>query len=542
MYHNLAGAHNLTKLFDRVPRLIVSAILLAGMYPVLSQANPPIDETEVKQTLGAYGDWTAYRLEDGGLEVCYAVTMINLIRGADPALSAVRLQVSNRAFNPGTNLIRFTSPHVLPPGLYLMEYARGLISSVGLTYLLEPWSASIHDEVVDSMMKSRDEVTVLLTQLPQRWEDKDVSLLGGYYTEGFIEAYEAISRACPRRPERPAGTVDQPVRIEGYSMIEGPPLYFQFSLIGPFFEAGKADKLTIRGFPSGAAEFDDMYGERLGEYSPEQHFHFDTDRLEFYRNGEYADSFRSNFRTDINGVCLSTESGRLKLLVESWSGGASTPASKQSYFYEPGEGIFFDDHYAIDDPGPNLVECLDNETRWKEGEPFLPCRCTGSAGNELYRSTMKQLRSDIWRAASAKEDSMARTIGDDAFSALLSRIARLEPFIWFDAYTHFDVQRFESSKYAVVTVDIWDGTDPYGSFLGVFARRHSGPVWTSVNSIYSDRWPKDFILEEIHGFIDDDHLDMVMCVEYCDSKSNYRRVQMNVEEWIKSDAEDNREQ
>ena len=148
----------------------------------------------------------------------------------------------------------------------------------------------------------------------------------------------------------------------------------------------------------------------------------------------------------------------------------------------------------------------------------------------MYHTTLEQLRSDIRQAASTDEDTRPRTIDYETFSELLSRAADLEPFIWWDAYSHFDIRRFESSTYAIVSLTFLDRTSAYGSFQQVFARRLSEDMWTRVHSINGNQ--KSFNSAEIHGFIDDDTLDINMCVDDCDWWGRHERVRKNVDEWL----------
>ena len=209
-----------------------------------------------------------------------------------------------------------------------------------------------------------------------------------------------------------------------------------------------------------------------------------------------------------------------------------------SVYYEPDEGIVAEGHYAKDSFGPDRVDCLDNEHTWKEGEAFRPCLCAGSAGNELYRTTLSELRSDIRQAGDTNRSRQSRTIGDTAFSALLSRIDRLAPFVWWDAYSLLDVQRFESAKYAIVSIAFQDRTSPYGSFQRVFVRRLAEALWTAVFDQDSDRY--GFNTATLHGFHDADTVDLEMCFvegsdpDYqCQRYGEDERRFITVEDWLR---------
>ena len=182
-----------------------------------------------------------------------------------------------------------------------------------------------------------------------------------------------------------------------------------------------------------------------------------------------------------------------------------------SVYFKPGKRIVAEEHYSKDSLGPSLVDCLDDEATWKEDGPFLPCQCAGSASNKIYNATLNELRSDIRQTGSTNGGTRNGTISDDALSALLSRAVRLEPFVRWDAYSHFDIQRFESSKYAIITITYHQRTDVYGSFQRVFVRRLSDDVWIQVFYQSSGRY--GFNTTSIHGFHDEDTVDLEMCFE-----------------------------
>ena len=172
------------------------------------------------------------------------------------------------------------------------------------------------DEELVALMKAGDVTEVTLTQYPEEWEDKDATLLGSYSMKGFIEAYEAIGRARPVRPEFPAQAASRPVLIDGVSVVEGPPRYYEFSLTGPFFAAHKPDKLTIRGILGDYNEYIDTDDEEsMAQYSPELLFFYDSRRWKFYRNGAPVDNFGYVDRYENTGTCLDPKSIRLKLLI-----------------------------------------------------------------------------------------------------------------------------------------------------------------------------------------------------------------------------------
>ena len=75
-----------------------------------------------------------------------------------------------------------------------------------------------------------------------------------------------------------------------------------------------------------------------------------------------------------------------------------------------------------------------------------------------------------------------------------------------DAYSHLDIQRFESPKYAVVSLTFLDRTSVYGSFQQVFVRRANEDVWAEVFNQQSGQY--GFNTTTIHGFHDEITLDL----------------------------------
>ena len=549
MKDDSAATLNSESVLNRASRLLLSAFVLAALVPVLTLANPATDEPEFKQTLGVYGDWTAYQLEDDALQVCYVETAFIPAPGAEPDFSEVRLQVSNRAFNPGTNLIRFTLNHIFPhyrdiPQLIWVSPVPK--KSFPLASLLTPEdydSFGRHDDELVNDMKSGEVTDVALVQY-QNWEDnredKNGTRLGSYSMEGFIEAYEAISRACPLRPERPAQAEKIQVTVGDMLVVKESPRYYELNFTGPFFEAHKPDEVTIRGY---SGTWSDISNEDLTDSADVLFLlAIDTERWEFYRNGALAADINVGPVRGIYGVCLDPELERLKFLVGVVLGGRIE--SQTSVYFVPDTGIAWDVHYSHDSYGPDLSTCLENEFQWKEDEPFLPCQCAGSAssGNELYYSTLDTLRVDIEQEERNNNDAQPRTVNDDTFSALLSRVDRLAPFVWWDAYSHFDVQRFESPKYAIVSIAFHDRTYYYNSFQQVFVRRLNEDAWTEVyyhDSAYIDSTTASII----YGFHDEETVDVKTCFQNvpdgdyaCYNSLNYERQLITVEEWLQKAA------
>lgn len=155
--------------------------------------------------------------------------------------------------------------------------------------------------------------------------------------KALIALVPVLSLACAER---------QPVTISEVSVVEGPPLSFEFTITGPFFEEHKMERLTIRGLPE---EWKDDYkyyldpeirGSPPGPNDPAKAFTYGSDRLEFYRDGELVHAGGGGGQTTyLSDVCIDPGSGRLRLTFDMWSGSATVPGRDDIFYFVPGKGI-----------------------------------------------------------------------------------------------------------------------------------------------------------------------------------------------------------
>ena len=552
MNDNRSGILILASLLGKLPRLILSAALPIVLTPVLTLASPAVAEPASRKVLGVYGDWTAYLLQDGELQVCYAETKLIPAPEADPLHRDVRLQVSNRTFDGGTAFIHFTPVRTMLSGSYVVSIRFPSGKSFWIDNMPDSSGEFIqypsHTDAVEIM--TRGEIMKLDAELlTDPWtygESKDTVPLGSYSLHGFIDTYDAVGQSCPDPASRMAQTDPQPVTIGDVAVVEGPPTYYEFSLTGPFFEANQADMLTIRGIPpepGGRDPLSDIIPEE-GD-SPEYRFLYDTRQWEFYRDGRRLDVFDNIDRDRMSGVCLDPESKRLKLFFSgSEGGGGAAHQYTGAVYYDPADtDIKLDmNAYPVSVDTPVLYACSETESLWNRGEPFLPCRCAGVATNKAYYATLGGLVSDIEKAGRTGNGSLiGGVIDNDTLSALLARTSRLEPFMRWDVSSGFDIQQLESPKFAILKITYFLHDKLYGSFSRIFVRRLTDDVWTLVNRY--EFHLSGYIQTAIYGFLDDDTVDLQMCVKDCDSHrhSETDRKQMNIKEWLKKTAEEGME-
>ena len=504
---------------------------------MLSACTPGIEKP-----LGVYGDWSAYVLRDGDLQVCYAETKLKIAPEANLEFSDIRLQVSNRSFDGGS-AIRFTEAEKLP-GTAMVYIGVTDTAPIPVEYILDPdepeFSSLVHVNLVEEMMDK--EIEKLVMTLEPDWPkntDEGVTPFGTYSLHGFIEAYDSLGRTCPDRPKRTVNVEPQPIALTDLSVITGTSLYFELSLTGPFFEPDKVERLTIRGVPHPY----EMPSDEEMKFYPEYLLRYYTDRMEFYRNGTLVDDIGQS-HPEIYGICLDPESKRLKMLMRSWSGGAGAAEITKAVYFVPETGIVSDVLHSKDTFPPPLVNCAENERLWGGGgKQFIPCQCAGKSASQAYDSVLDELVSDIdFEEARGTTDFSQDEIGNDTLSALLSRISRLEPFMRWDANSSFDIERFESPKFAILTVTYHNRARAYSSFRLVFVRQITDDFWTRV--FYQTSGSRGFDNMAIYGFHDDETVDMKMCFEddpdsefECSSWHDYKRRLITVDEWLRKGAQ-----
>ena len=441
---------------------------------IVTVAMPSGYALGIEKPLGVYGDWSAHVLRDGELQVCYAETKLNIASEANQKYSDIRLQVTNRSFDSGSYLIRFTSVDKnLSYSLWLYFGSTEFM----MEYFLDPESLDTPLDYVMTTaimkMKSGEIDKVVMKDGPSMTDYHNSLILGTYSLHGFTQAYDALDRTCPGRPGRAADVEPQPIKLSDPLVFTGPSLYVELSLTGPFFEPDKAETLTIRGNPyraraSWPSDFEMVAG------APMYILRNYTSRIEYYRNGTLVTNIYQP-HPEIYGICLDPESRRLKILMNSWSGAAGAAVSKEAVYFVPDVGFVSDVLYSSDISPPSPVNCSENEQIWPEGsKQFIPCQCAGQSADQPYLPTLDELVDDI-----AYQDE----IGTDTLSALLSRLARLQPFMWWDASSIIDTQQFNSSKFSIVAITYHSKADIYDSVQLIFGRRLTDNFWTQVYEI-----------------------------------------------------------
>ena len=326
---------------------------------------------------------------------------------------------------------------------------------------------------------------------------------------------------CPKPRETRA--VPQPIGVSDISVAWGPPVrYSEFTVTGPFFQSLKADRIKIRAVPSEHAHSDFGIGSyaKNEEGSPFGIFTYGSQRLEFYHDGALIGVLSGgSHSTNIEGACLDPETGLLKIVRHSWDGGAPNPGTTSVVYFDSNKEIIQKTVAYYDGNVPTRL-CSEGESSWEWGGQFLPCQCVGRAVRDAYSTTLDKVVREIDRFI--KPDI-------DTFSSLLSRIARIEPFTQWDTTSSLDVQRFESSRFTVAVITYTDHLNLYNCEQTTYVRGRTDDFWVPVYAAQVSS--RGFHTLTIHGFIDDENLDIYMCVANCGWWGKYDRVTLNVEEW-----------
>lgn len=214
--------------------------------------------------------------------------------------------------------------------------------------------------------------------------------------------------------------------------------------------------------------------------------------------------------------------------MHSWDGGATDPGSTSVVYFDPNKRIIKKTVARYDGNVPMFLCAKGEESSWQWGGHFLPCQCVGRAAKDAYSTTMDEVVREIDRF-NPDNDGAQRRIEIDTFSSRLSRISRIEPFTQWDTTSSLDVQRFESSRFAVAVITYKDHVNVYNCEQTTYVRERTDEFWMPVYTaqVYS----KAFNTLEIHGFIDDENLDISMCVADCGWWGRHDRVTKNVAEW-----------
>lgn len=330
------------------------------------------------------------------------------------------------------------------------------------------------------------------------------------------------------------GSIEKkPVTISEVSLVKEPSLYLETTVTGPFFEADKWDRLTIRTIPDPneiGPRWWEVYldPERVSDGGPLRPGHYEAafentgGVMEFYRDGTLVqDGEPAPYMNEFMGTCLDSNSGRLKILFDQWTGGATTPGSDEVYSFDPQSGKILGRTYEwIEGSGrDDHIDCAEDETTGSFGESFHPCSCAGKIDGEDYFSATSKIRN---------ARTIQNPISEADFSSLLARISDTRPiFERFDDIS-LEIQRFESAKFEVVTI-IYEESRLYADCQFVFVRRVGGSEWVRVHD--APGTSKGFPKATIHGFVDDDVLDITMAPEWS-YWPKLKRVKKNLGDWM----------
>ena len=342
--------------------------------------------------------------------------------------------------------------------------------------------------------------------------------LRGY--EGYWRLYDMAMAS------RSVVLTGQTVTISEISVVEGPPMYFEFTINGPFFDADAADRLTIRGIP------DESETEHLIYLRPESEghnldgaFRYGSQQLEFYRGEELVSTTYGGARTtSLSGVCIDPDSQRLRITFDLWDGGATIGASTNVFYSRLGNGISDYRISWVDQFPDNTFDCAEGQKlRWTRDESFHPCRCAGRLKGEDYVSALAAIRS---------ASSLENPISEADFTALLARIDVARPYLDQDQYADLNIQRYESSKFEVVVITYEDDVNLYVDSQTIFVRRVRGGEWVRVHNALVTS--KGLHAASIHGFVDEEVLDLSMNPDGSGYWPRQERVKKNLEEWMRN--------
>ncbi len=466
----------------------------------------PLTAQESREQLGIYDDWSVHRLQDGDLRVCYAETKLVSPREVENGLGDVRLQVTSRSLSRSSDMIRVT-PDFSDNGYHVM------IDSAPAFWVTSLASINYdHTRVVNQMIAGEATKGEMVL-----WNDSDSTSAGVFSLRGFTTAYNSVEQLCPKPRETRA--VPQPIGVSDISVDWGPPVrYSEFTVTGPFFQSLKADRIKIRAVPSEYGHFNiDLYKNTR---SPRSIFTDGSQRLEFYHDGALIDALYGGLHSNhIEGACLDPETGLLKIVMHSWDGGATDPGTTSVVYFDSNKRIIQKTVAWLEGSVPTFL-CSEDESSWEWGGHFLPCQCVGRAVRDAYSTTLDEVVREIPRFINPDIDT---------FSSLLSRIARIEPFTQWDTTSSLDVQRFESSRFMVAVITYEDHANVYNCEQTTYVRGRTDDFWVPVYTAPVSS--KAFHTLKIHGFIDDETLDISMCVADCYWWGKRDRVTMNVEEW-----------
>lgn len=499
--------------------VILATTALATLIPAMALSMPGASI----ETVGVYGDWTSHVLGEGKLRLCYAETKLIPPSEATQGLGDARLQVTGRSVGVASDMVRLTRD---TDSLDMeIRVKIGSADAFPLKMLANPMPgyslrdfADFYGKLVEDMKVG--EAAKVDIELGRATDGVSV---GNFSLVGFTEAYEEAGNNCSVRRYRDRHK--DPVAVSGISVVAEPSLYSEFSFSGPLFRWSKREsRITIRALPdnpdnSAIRGYLRGYPNAPGTF-PEGIFLYGSDRLAFYADGKLVDVYPGGFRNGVDGVCFDPESDRLRLLMHSWSGGAPDPA-RDIVLYSDHDNTLVGETISWLDGGPTPVDCSDDESVWEWNGSFFPCLCAGKAADNEYNTRVKEVLAEIGRLSSRSRAWLHN---------LLIDIARLQPWVQWDIHTDLEVQRFESSKFEVVVVTYQDHLNVYRCAETIFVRRLGDEYHVPVYGV--GRYAAGRNTVQIHGFVDDDVLDVTLCVEDCDARwGETDRVTKNLREW-----------
>ena len=484
----------------------------------------PLTAQESREQFGIYDDWSVHRLQDGDLRVCYAETKLVSPREVENGLGDVRLQVTSRLLSGSSDMIRVT------PTSEFSDIGDHVMIDSTLAFWVNSLNSMDFDHTsVVNQMKAGEAAKGEMVL----WNDSDSTSAGVFSLRGFTTAYNSVEQLCPKpretREMRETRAAPQPIGVSDISVDWGPPVrYSEFTVTGPFFQSLKADRIKIRAVPSEHAHDDFGIGAYNENSSPIDIFTDGSQRLEFYHDGALIDVLYGGLLSNyINGACLDPETGLLKIFMHSWDGGATDPGTTSVVYFDSNKRIVQETVVWYDGNVPTFL-CSEGESSWEWGGQFLPCQCVGRVVRDAYSTTMDEVVRKIGRFT-PDNDGVQTRIEIYTFSSLLSRISRIEPFTQWDATSSLDVQHFESSRFMVTVITYQDHANVYNCVQTTYVRGRTDDFWVPVYTAPVSS--KGFHTLEIHGFIDDENLDIDMCVADCGWWGKYDRVTRNVVEW-----------
>lgn len=319
---------------------------------------------------------------------------------------------------------------------------------------------------------------------------------------------------------------DQTVTIGEVSVVEGPPLYLEFTITGPFFEADTPDRLTIRGIP---ADVENLYylDPESEYYNLESAFTYGAQDLEFYRGTQRIGTAPGGgVFSALSAACIDPASQRLRITFDMWHGEASLPARGRVFYYDTGKGLSDYRFYWAERP-PDHLHCAEGDMqRWTRGERFQPCSCAGRLKGDDYVSAL---------AAIEGASSLENPIPDADFNALLARIDGVRPYIDEDQDIALDIERYDSPKFEVVMITYDNRSDLYVDDQTIFVRRVMGSEWIRVHSAPS--WRGGSLAASIHGFVNEEVLDITVYLDDA-PRPEERRMRRNLGEWMRNPDRD----